>query len=139
MRISATINNGNNRNEITVKTGDSEKVLHIPAKPGGSGSSVNGGEFLFLSLATCFCNDIYREAAKRNITVASVEVNVNGEFGGEGEPAISISYDTKIDSPGSSREELEALVAHVDRIAEIHGTLRAGIPVTLKGVNLKTQ
>jgi uncharacterized OsmC-like protein len=35
---------------------------------------------LFLALATCYCNDIYREAAKRNIKVDSVEVEVEGTF-----------------------------------------------------------
>jgi uncharacterized OsmC-like protein len=30
---------------------------------------------LFLALASCYCNDIYREAAKRNIKVERVEVN----------------------------------------------------------------
>jgi uncharacterized OsmC-like protein len=55
---------------------------------------------LFLALATCFCNDIYREAAKR-LKVQSVEVIVSGEFGGEGEPGSNIEYKAKIESDGS--------------------------------------
>jgi dienelactone hydrolase len=40
----------------------------------GLGSSANGGELLFLVLATCYCNDVYREAAKRGIRAESAEV-----------------------------------------------------------------
>jgi uncharacterized OsmC-like protein len=47
------------------------------------GSSANGGEPLFLALASCYCNDIYRETAKRNIEVERVEVNGEGDFDAE--------------------------------------------------------
>ncbi len=50
------------------------------SKENGYGSSASGGELLFLALATCYCNDIYREAAKKNIKVESVEVDVEGDF-----------------------------------------------------------
>jgi uncharacterized OsmC-like protein len=80
MILSATIKNSSVQNEITVSTNSNRKEITIPGKPEG-GSSVNGGELLFLSLATCFCNDIYREAAKRKMTILSVEVSVSGEFG----------------------------------------------------------
>ena len=33
-------------------------------KSPGRGSAVNGGEFLVLALATCYCNDLYREAER---------------------------------------------------------------------------
>jgi hypothetical protein len=45
-----------------VRTGNKEQPLGIPAKAEGSSSSLNEGELLFLALATCYCNDIYREA-----------------------------------------------------------------------------
>jgi uncharacterized OsmC-like protein len=41
---------------------------------------------LFLALATCYCNDIFREAAKQGLKIDGVEVKVEGEFGAEGEP-----------------------------------------------------
>ena len=86
MRVSASINNTFNQHEIVVKTNSASKEINISPKPEGYGSSVNGAELLLLSLATCFCNDIYREAVKRNISVTEVEVVVTGDFGGEGEP-----------------------------------------------------
>lgn len=136
MKITATIRNENSTNEVLVSTNASEKSISIPAKTGAAGSAVNGGELLFLALATCFCNDIYREAAKRQIKIHSVEVTVRGEFGGEGEPARFIHYDTRIEAPGSPEEELRQLIKHVDQIAEIHNTLRGGTAVSLQEVHL---
>jgi len=134
MKISASIRNEFQKHAVTVHTDGRQREVQIPSKEGGYGSSLNGGELLFLSLATCFCNDTYREAARRNVKIASVEVTVAGEFGKEGEAASNISYEVKIESPGCSADEIADLIRHVDSVAEIHNTLRSGIPVTLKGV-----
>lgn len=132
MIVSASLKNTTSENTITVSTDNNEKQISIPGKLKGGGSSVNGGELMALSLATCFCNDIYREAARRKINIRSVEVDVSGEFGKEGEPASNITYEVKIDSPDHSDQEIMALIQHVDRIAEIHNTLRKGVNVLLK-------
>ena len=134
MKISASIRNEFQKHAVTVHTDDRRQEVQIPSKEGGYGSSLNGGELLFLSLATCFCNDTYREAARRNIRIASVEVTVAGEFGKEGQPASNIGYEVKIDSPGSSADAIADLIRHVDPVAEIHNTLRKGMPVTLKAL-----
>ena len=73
MEISATVANQDGRHQSMVRTGDKAQSLGIPAKAEGFGSAVNGGELLFLALATCYCNDIYREAKTRGINVESVE------------------------------------------------------------------
>ena len=130
MKISASINSKLNQHEIKVQTNNSIKEIHISPKDSGFGSSINGGELLLLSLATCFCNDIYREATKRNIDISNVEVIVNGEFGAEGEPGSNFTYKTCIIS-NASESEIEDLIKHTDKIAEIHNTLRKGIKVTL--------
>lgn len=132
MHISATIKNSAANNDVTVSTNNIEKKIAIPAKTEGSGSSVNGGELLFLSLATCFCNDIYREAAKRNMHIDSVEVNVSGAFGKEGEAGSNITYNVHVESSNSSAEQIDELINYVDGVAEIHKTLRNGTSVTLK-------
>ena len=131
MNISATVKNSYQENDITVTTEGNKKKLSIPAKMEGWGSSINGGELLFLSLATCFCNDVYREAARRKIVIHTVEVTVSGEFGKEGEPASNIEYEVKIQSPDAEKKIME-LIHHVDRIAEVHNTLRKGVKVALK-------
>lgn len=132
MNIAATIRNGYQENQVTLSTNNNEKNITIPGRPEGYGSSVNGGELLFLSLATCFCNDIYREAAKRKMNVQQVEVRVSGEFGKEGEPASNITYAVSIQSSHSKRE-IDDLVQYVDKIAEVHNTLRKGVDVLLMG------
>ena len=134
MTISASIKNGWQQQHITVQTEGREKTISIPAKTEGKGSAVNGGELLFLALATCYCNDIYREAPRRNITVHSVAVTVTGTFGGEGEPGSNIRYEAVIDADCSDKE-LQQLLDDVDRIAEVHNTLRQGTAVTLTRVN----
>lgn len=130
MRISATINSSLNRHHISVDTDGDAKVILISPKSSGYGSTVNGAELLLLSLATCFCNDLYREAQKRNIPVESVEVECNGSFGAPGETGSNFNYNTNVIS-SASREEIDDLIAYTDRIAEVHNTLRKGIQVTL--------
>ena len=82
MIISATVINQGGQHRTVVRTGNQEQHLGIPAKTEGLGSSVSGGELLFLALATCYCNNFYREAKERGLQVASVEVEVTGQFGG---------------------------------------------------------
>lgn len=131
MFISATIKNKHLENDVTVATESNSKRLSIPGKPEGYGSSVNGGELLFLSLAICFCNDVYREAARRKIAIHSVDVTVSGEFGNEGDPASNIMYDVHIQS-NAPQQAIQELIHHVDKIAEVHNTLRKGVSVSLK-------
>jgi uncharacterized OsmC-like protein len=126
----AKIKNSQGMQEISLEVNGKAHDLTIPSKPDGSGSSVNGGELLFLALATCFCNDLYREAKKLETKVTGVEVVVEGEFGKEGEPARQITYRARVESD-EEKERLQDLIRVTDRMAEIQNTLRAGIPVTL--------
>lgn len=130
MKISARIDSELNRQETVVQTNDSVKTIVLPVKPSGLGSAVNGGELLLLALATCFCNDIYREAGKRGIAVKGVEVEFNGEFGGEGEPGSNFTYSAKVDSDAPAGV-IADLIAYTDQVAEVHNTLRKGLAVRL--------
>jgi uncharacterized OsmC-like protein len=132
MKISANLTNSPGRHSVVVSTEGNSKSIAIAAKLQGSGSAINGGELLFLSLATCVCNDIYREAAKRLINVDNVEVTVTGEFGKEGEEAKNIVYSVNVDSSSHSAEEIQQLIEHVDAVAEVHATLRKGVKVVLQ-------
>ena len=134
MTISAKIQNGEGHNEILLSTNGKSSSIQIPPKNIGSGSSVNGGELLFLAMATCYVNDIYREARKRNITVSKVEVHVSGEFGAEGEGARGITYSAVVTS-NASQESIIELVKRTDGVAEVHNTLRNGATVTLVRAN----
>jgi uncharacterized OsmC-like protein len=130
MKFSASIRNEPGSQQVALRVGDREQSLPIAAKPGG-GSSVTGGELLFLALATCFCNDIYREAAPRGITVRSVNVEVEGDFEAAGKPASNIVYRVRVEADADEAAVRE-LIAHTDSVAEIQNTLRLGTPVRLE-------
>lgn len=135
MNISARVQNSPGSHEVTLRTNEHVHSIAISPKSTGHGSSTNGGELLFLALATCYCNDIYREAQRRGMNVTSVEVTVEGEFGAEGEPAKDVVYSVKVaaDEPDGDVRELAAAT---DRLAEIQNTLRVGTPVTLKRIEV---
>ena len=131
MNISARITNQLNKHTVTVQTNGREQSLAIAHKADGFGSSVNGGELLFLALATCYCNDLYREGRKRGIEIAKVEIEVSGDFGAEGAPAKDIRYRASVDAK-APREAIVELMRHTDTVAEIQNTLRASSPVSLE-------
>ena len=54
MKISAYINNSYGEHHVALTTDDNVHSIQIPPKAGGFGSSTNGGELLFLALATCY-------------------------------------------------------------------------------------
>ena len=135
MQIRARVHNGEGRHDVTLSTNGTEHQLVIPPRATGFGSSANGGELLFLALATCYCNDVYREAAREKIRVESVEVEVAGEFGGPGEPAKDVTYRVKVTAHGSA-ESIRALMTHTDSVAEVQNTLRVATPVTLSGIEV---
>ena len=85
---------------------------------------------LFLALATCYCNDLYREAAKRGIEIEGLQVKVAGEFGGEGEPARNVTYWASVEAKASEEEVLD-LMRFTDMVAEIQNTLRCSSPIAL--------
>lgn len=131
MELSATVTSKRNEHNVIVSTNGTPQHIPIGPKPSGYGSSVNGGEFLLLALATCFCNDLYREANKLGIVVSGVSVECTATFGREGEPGSDFQYrvDVTADAP---REVIDELIAHTDRVAEIHNTLRQGAQIVLK-------
>jgi len=137
MKISAHVGNSQNQHQVTLTTNGNSHSISIPPKSSGLGSSANGGELLFLALATCYCNDLYREAAKRNIQVEKVEVEVSGDFGAEGEGAKNVTYKAKVHAKGTE-EEIRALMQHTDTVAEIQNTLRVLTPVKLSKIEFIT-
>jgi organic hydroperoxide reductase OsmC/OhrA len=130
MRISAIVRNAPGRHEATVRTNDATQSLPIAAKASGRGSAVNGGELLMLALATCYCNDLYREAERLGIVIDGVEVEARATFAGVGLAATDISYRVDVQS-SAAPDAVAALVSHTDTVAEIHNTLRGGAAVTL--------
>jgi uncharacterized OsmC-like protein len=133
MKISARVENSKGQHEATVATDGIDQRIAIQPKASGFGSAATGAELLCLALATCYCNDIYREAAQRGITVKQVEVEVIGDFDAPGESGKNIRYEAKVIAEARN-DDIEALMRDTDRIAEIHNTLRVLTPVTLSRV-----
>ncbi len=136
MKISARVENSRDNHEVTLQTNDNVHSINIPPKATGYGSSANGGELLFLALASCYCNDIYREAAKRNIKVERVEVTVEGDFGAEGEPAQNVMYRAKVFAQANVKE-IREMMKFTDTVAEIQNTMRTGTPVILTQIEVE--
>jgi uncharacterized OsmC-like protein len=130
MKISATLKNKFDQNEMLVETDANSKNISIPSKATGYGSSVNGAELLLLALATCFCNDLYREANKNGIAITGVEVKVTGDFDAEGQPGSNFQYKAVVNSDADA-QIIEELIKHTDKVAEIQNTLRKGVNITL--------
>jgi uncharacterized OsmC-like protein len=113
-----------------VRTGESPRILAIPSKGAGRGSAVNGGEFLMLALATCFCNDVYREAERLGIPIDAVEVEARAEFDGVGVAARNVTYRARVAS-SEPEETIARLLRETDAVTEVQNTLRGGAGVAL--------
>lgn len=99
MEYTASVRTGADGHDVTVGVGGQDRSLTLPAREGSPGSAVSGGELLFLALATCCANDVFREAASRSLPVESVAVEVTGEFDAPGSRARDVTYRVSIVSP----------------------------------------
>ena len=135
IKMGARVQNSQDSHHVILRSDDRVQAVEIPSNPDGFGSSVNGGELLFLALATCYVNDIYREAKKRGITVVSVEVDVEGDFGSEGHPARNVIYRARVAAQASDAE-IRELMRVTDHAAEIQNTLRIETPVLLDSIEV---
>jgi putative redox protein len=102
-----------------------------PAAAGGGGLGFNGGQLLYLSIAACWSNDLYREAATMGIELDGVEISVDGDFParGAGSTAITVELTVRSSAPG---ERVRELIAEVERVAEIPRAIREGPPIEVR-------
>ena len=109
-------------------------IIDRPAGAGGGGLGFNGAELLYLAVAGCISNDLFREAQAAGITLRRVRVRARGDF--PGNPAVSTEITYEVDVEGDApAERLRAFIEDVDRIAEIPNSLRGGTPVRLAAAN----
>ena len=105
-------------------------VVDRPTEGGGGGLGFNGGQLLYLAVAGCISNDLFREARSAGFDLSSVRVKVNGDF--VGEPAVSDEVRYEVEVAGNVPEDqLRSLIDQVDGIAEIPNSLRQGTHVRL--------
>lgn len=130
MKISAIVRNSYKVHETRVSTNGLTQSLDVPLKSAGKGSAINGGEFLMLALATCYCNDLYREAERLQIAINSIEVEASADFAGPGLAATNIRYSARVLSTAPD-DVIEDLLRQTDAVAEVHNTIRQGVAVQL--------
>ena len=106
-------------------------VADRPTAAGGGGHGFNGGQLMYLSIAACVSNDLYREAQAMGIRLAGVAINVDGDFPARGAPSTPIDVTVRIDSDADGAA-VDALLAEVDRIAEIPNSIRGTTPITIR-------
>jgi uncharacterized OsmC-like protein len=90
----------------------------------------SGGELLFLAIGAYYCNDIYREAAKRNIKVKSIHIDVEGDWSGEPLRAQNSPFTAKVEEEAREKE-IRGLITYTGQVSEVHNSLRICTPVTL--------
>ena len=125
-----TVSLGDGRATAIGAGGPFTLVVDRPAAAGGGGLGFSGGQLLNLAVAGCVSNDLFREAARTGMALNRVTVRVRSDYAGS--PAVStpIEYEVEIDADASD-EEVAALIAHVDEIAEIPNSIRNGTEVRM--------
>jgi uncharacterized OsmC-like protein len=113
-------------------------VVDSPEAAGGGGRGFSGGQLLHLAVAGCVSNDLFREASKRGVELTRVVITAEGGYSGQ--PAVSTGISYSVEVEGRAPEaELRALVRHVDEIAEIPNSLRAGTQVRLANTVVRSR
>ena len=135
MHVTARIQNSRDSHSVSFSSEDRIHSLSIPPREQGRGSSVNGGELLLLALATCYGNDVYREAEARGVAIDSVDVTIDGDFDGPGEPVRGVRYGVSVVTAADEATVLE-LLRHTDTVAEIQNSLRAAVPIELASIEI---
>ena len=126
--VEARVENAFERHAVSLTTNGASHEISVAPRSSGYGSRANGGELLCLAVATCYCNDVYREAEKRGIPVRRVVVEATAEFGAAGQPASALRYVASVVAE-ADEHEIRDLMLHTDRVAEVQNTLRRGIRV----------
>ena len=86
---------------------------------------------MYLSIAACWSNDLYREAATMGIELDGVEITVDGDFPARGSGSTPISVDLVVRST-APEDRVRELIAEVERVAEIPRAIREGPAITLR-------
>lgn len=102
-----------------------------PAAAGGGGLGFNGGQLLYMSIAACWSNDLYREAATMGIDLDGVEITVDGDFPNRGSGSTPITVDVIVRSQ-APEAKIRELIAEVERVAEIPRAIREGPSIEVR-------
>jgi putative redox protein len=128
----ATIGDGPTAHGSAMR-GSASVVVDRPVEAGGGGHGFNGGQLFYLSIAACWSNDLYREAATMGIVLDAVEVTVDGDFPARGSGSTSITVEVTVTS-SAPEERVRELIAEVERVAEIPRAIRESPAIEIRGI-----
>jgi uncharacterized OsmC-like protein len=111
-------------------TGQHSLVIDRSPADGGTGLGFSGGQLLLLAIGACYANDLFREAERRGMELLGVRVVVECDWAGDPVRAQNVRLSTRVEAE-APEEEVMSLIHDVDRIAEVHNSLRHGTGVTL--------
>jgi putative redox protein len=111
-------------------TGQHSLVIDRSPEDGGTGLGFDGGQLLLLAIGANYANDLFREAEQRGMELLGVRVVVECDWAGDPVRAQNVRLSTRVEAE-APEEEVMGLIHDVDRIAEVHNSLRHGTEVTL--------
>jgi uncharacterized OsmC-like protein len=111
-------------------SGRQSLVIDRAPEDGGGGLGFSGGQLLLLAIGACYANDLFREAEQRGLELLGVRVVAECDWAGEPPRASDVRVSTRVEA-AAPEDEIMELIRHVDEIAEVHNSLRAGTPVEL--------
>ena len=106
-------------------------VVDRATAAGGGGLGFSGGQLFYLSIAACWSNDLYREATTMGIELDGVEISVDGDFPARGSGSTPITVGVVVRT-GAAEDQVRALIAEVERVAEIPRAIREGPPIEVQ-------
>jgi uncharacterized OsmC-like protein len=112
-------------------SGPASVVVDRSVAAGGGGLGFNGGQLFYLSIAACWSNDLYREAATMGIALEAVEITVDGDFPSRGSGSTPITVEVTVTS-SAPEEQVRGLIAEVERVAEIPRAIRESPPIEVR-------
>lgn len=104
----------------------------------GTDTAVSPAEYILKGLAACYVATLASLAAGRSIPLNHIALTLNFDIDLSGflgidnsvrKGAQQITVDVQIDSPGTSREDLEDLIKAVEATSPIRDTLANPVPV----------
>jgi OsmC-like protein len=87
-----------------------------------------GAHLLHVAAAGCVLNDVYREARSVHLVIDGARVSASGDYDTDTWASTGIQYRVELDSAADT-DDLAALLARVDEVAEIPRVLRQGSTV----------
>lgn len=99
-------------------------------KAGGMGLGFNGAQMIALSIGGCFCNDLRYMAEELEVTLDTIEVDVDVELDGSPIMITSATMNVQVTS-ATPNIDLVALIRRTESVSAVTNSVRRGFPVAV--------